>query len=45
MLMSSLNTLRNGGHALPQWEFQMLIGFEREEVRALLDMLAGLQTT
>ena len=42
LLVNALNTICNGGHAIPEWEFQTLIGFSRAEAQSLLDKIAGL---
>ena len=41
LIVNVLNTMCNGGHAIPDWEFQTLIGFERDEAQALLRRLAA----
>jgi hypothetical protein len=39
LIINALNTICNGGHPIPEWEFHALIGFERDEAQALLKRL------
>jgi len=39
LIVNVLNTACNGGHAIPEWEFHTLIGFERHAAQALLARL------